>query len=131
MLVDISKILLFTQVVVRIFIYNEIHGIKFEKNASLVLLVFGPHCISWKMIILLISHHYLDSIRRIWPFLFTEVTSGVCCPFEPGLLRLIPYRTAPGHLQLIQNVAARLVFNIPKISRTTPLLRPLLRSRFL
>ncbi|KAK3564397.1 hypothetical protein QTP86_017302 [Hemibagrus guttatus] len=69
--------------------------------------------------------------NRIRPFLSTQATQGDCsvfCHFEIGLLQLFIGKSplnAIHALQMIQNAAARLVFNLPKFSYTTPLLRSL------
>ncbi|KAK3532388.1 hypothetical protein QTP86_016704 [Hemibagrus guttatus] len=73
----------------------------------------------------------LYNIGRIWPFLSTQATQVLvqslvisrldCCN---SLLAGLPLN-AIRPLQMIQNAAARLVFNLPKFSHTTPLLRSL------
>ncbi|KAK3550303.1 hypothetical protein QTP86_024284 [Hemibagrus guttatus] len=73
----------------------------------------------------------LYNIRRIRPFLSTQATqvlvpSLVISRLEycNSLLAGLPLN-AIRPLQMIQNAAARLVFNLPKFSHTTPLLRSL------
>ncbi|KAK3569809.1 hypothetical protein QTP86_005799 [Hemibagrus guttatus] len=73
----------------------------------------------------------LYNIRRIRPFLSTQATQVLVqslvisrldyCNFLLAGLPLNAIRP----LQMIQNAAARLVFNLPKFSHTTPLLRSL------
>jgi hypothetical protein len=63
------------------------------------------------------------NIRRVRPYLTQEA-----CPLPSGLLQLAVGWAPCGAikpLQLIQNAAARLVFNLPKFSHVTPLLRTL------
>ncbi|KAI5107776.1 hypothetical protein C0J45_1370, partial [Silurus meridionalis] len=73
----------------------------------------------------------LSNIRRIQPFLSTQaaqvlVQSLVILRLDycNSLLAGLPLN-AICSLQMIQNAAARLVFNLPKFSHTTPLLRSL------
>ncbi|KAK3514078.1 hypothetical protein QTP70_003216 [Hemibagrus guttatus] len=71
----------------------------------------------------------LYNIRRIQPFLSTQATqvlvqSLVISRLDYSLLAGLPLNTIRP-LQMIQNAAARLVFNLPKFSHTTPLLRSL------
>ncbi|KAI4900648.1 hypothetical protein NFI96_026841 [Prochilodus magdalenae] len=73
----------------------------------------------------------LYNIRRIRPFLSQEATqllvqSLVISRLEycTSLLAGLPLR-AIRPLQLVQNAAARLIFNLPKFSHVTPLLRSL------
>ncbi|KAK3565939.1 hypothetical protein QTP86_023259, partial [Hemibagrus guttatus] len=73
----------------------------------------------------------LYNIRRIQPFLSTQATQVLVQSLV--ILRLDYCNTIMADLplkafhplQMIQNVAARLVFNLPKFSHTTPLLRSL------
>lgn len=73
----------------------------------------------------------LYNIRRIRPFLTTEATQLLVqslvisrLDYCNSLLAGLP-QNAIRPLQMIQNAAARLVFNLPKFSHTTPLLRSL------
>ncbi|KAK3560574.1 hypothetical protein QTP86_010913 [Hemibagrus guttatus] len=73
----------------------------------------------------------LYNIRRIWPFLSTQATQVLVqslvisrLDYCNSLLAGLPLN-AIRPLQMIQNAAARLVFNLPKFSHTTPLLRSL------
>ncbi|KAK3545265.1 hypothetical protein QTP70_002782 [Hemibagrus guttatus] len=73
----------------------------------------------------------LYNIRRIQPFLSTQATQVLVqslvisrLDYCNSLLAGLPLN-AIRPLQMIQNAAARLVFNLPKISHTTPLLRSL------
>ncbi|KAK3517289.1 hypothetical protein QTP70_002930 [Hemibagrus guttatus] len=73
----------------------------------------------------------LYNIRRIWPFLSTQATQVLVqslvisrLDYCNSLLAGLPLN-AIRPLQMIQNAAARLVFNLPKFSHTTQLLRSL------
>ncbi|KAK3544722.1 hypothetical protein QTP86_026121, partial [Hemibagrus guttatus] len=73
----------------------------------------------------------LYNIRRIRPFLSTQATQVLVqslvisrVDYCNSLLAGLPLN-AIRPLQMIQNAAARLVFNLPKFSHTTPLLRSL------
>ncbi|KAK3557326.1 hypothetical protein QTP70_026594, partial [Hemibagrus guttatus] len=73
----------------------------------------------------------LYNIRRIRPFLSTQATQVLIqslvisrLVYCNSLLAGLPLN-AIRPLQMIQNAAARLVFNLPKFSHTTPLLRSL------
>ncbi|KAK3534277.1 hypothetical protein QTP86_008690 [Hemibagrus guttatus] len=73
----------------------------------------------------------LYNIRRIRPFLSTQATQVLIqslvisrLDYCNSLLAGLPLN-AICPLQMIQNAAARLVFNLPKFSHTTPLLRSL------
>jgi hypothetical protein len=73
----------------------------------------------------------LNNIRRIWPFLTREAAQHQvqalvisCLDYCNSLLAGIP-ASAIKPLQRIQNVVARLVFNLPKFSHVTPLFRDL------
>ncbi|KAK3507265.1 hypothetical protein QTP70_013448 [Hemibagrus guttatus] len=73
----------------------------------------------------------LYNIRRIQPFLSTQATQVLVqslvisrLDYCNSLLAGLPLN-AIRPLQMIQNAAARLVFNLPKFSHTTPLLRSL------
>ncbi|MCI4375953.1 hypothetical protein PGIGA_G00115620 [Pangasianodon gigas] len=73
----------------------------------------------------------LYNIRRIRPFLSSQATQVLVqslvisrLDYCDSLLAALPL-SAIRPLQLIQNAAARLVFNLPKFSHTTPLLRSL------
>ncbi|KAK3569886.1 hypothetical protein QTP86_006751 [Hemibagrus guttatus] len=73
----------------------------------------------------------LYNIRRIRPFLSTQATQVLVqslvisrLDYCNSLLADLPLN-AIRPLQMIQNAAARLVFNLPKFSHTTPLLRSL------
>ncbi|KAK3542847.1 hypothetical protein QTP70_005445, partial [Hemibagrus guttatus] len=72
-----------------------------------------------------------DNSRRIRPFLSTQATQVLVqslvisrLDYCNSLLAGLPLN-AIRPLQMIQNAAARLVFNLPKFSHTTPLLRSL------
>ncbi|KAK3545793.1 hypothetical protein QTP70_013127 [Hemibagrus guttatus] len=73
----------------------------------------------------------LYNIKRIRPFLSTQATQVLVqslvisrLDYCNSLLAGLPLN-AIRPLQMIQNAAARLVFNLPKFSHTTPLLRSL------
>ncbi|KAK3525562.1 hypothetical protein QTP70_000161 [Hemibagrus guttatus] len=73
----------------------------------------------------------LYNIRRIRPFLSTQATQVLVkslvisrLDYCNSLLAGLPLN-ATRPLQMIQNAAAQLVFNLPKFSHTTPLLRSL------
>ncbi|KAK3508631.1 hypothetical protein QTP70_000917 [Hemibagrus guttatus] len=73
----------------------------------------------------------LYNIRRIRPFLSTQATQVLVqslvisrLDYCSSLLAGLPLN-AIRPLQMIQNAATRLVFNLPKFSHTTPLLRSL------
>ncbi|KAK3517451.1 hypothetical protein QTP70_011638 [Hemibagrus guttatus] len=73
----------------------------------------------------------LYNIRSIWPFLSTQATQVLVqslvisrLDYCNSLLAGLPLN-AIRPLQMIQNAAAQLVFNLPKFSHTTPLLRSL------
>ncbi|KAK3522577.1 hypothetical protein QTP86_024997 [Hemibagrus guttatus] len=73
----------------------------------------------------------LYNIRRIRPFISTQATQVLVqslvisrLDYCNSLLAGLPLN-AIRPLQMIQNAAARLVFNLPKFSHTTPLLRSL------
>ncbi|KAK3528895.1 hypothetical protein QTP70_012072 [Hemibagrus guttatus] len=73
----------------------------------------------------------LYKIRRIQPFLFTQATQVLVqslvisrLDYCNSLLAGLPLN-AICPLKMLQNAAARLVFNLPKFSHTTPLLRSL------
>ncbi|KAK3521080.1 hypothetical protein QTP86_006328 [Hemibagrus guttatus] len=73
----------------------------------------------------------LYNIRRIRPFLSTQATQVLVQSLVISRLDYCNSLLAGLHLnairplQMIQNAAARLVFNLPKFSHTTPLLRSL------
>ncbi|KAK3538506.1 hypothetical protein QTP86_006644 [Hemibagrus guttatus] len=73
----------------------------------------------------------LYNIRRIRPFLSTQATQVLVQSLVISRLDYCNYLLAGlplnaiRPLQMIQNAAARLVFNLPKFSHTTPLLRSL------
>ncbi|KAI4873408.1 hypothetical protein NFI96_002258 [Prochilodus magdalenae] len=65
----------------------------------------------------------LYTIRRIRPFLSQEATQLLSrLDYCNSLLAGLPLR-AIRPLQLVQNAAARLIFNLPKFTHVTPLLR--------
>ncbi|KAK3553556.1 hypothetical protein QTP70_004574 [Hemibagrus guttatus] len=73
----------------------------------------------------------LYNIRMIWPFLSTQASQVLVqslvisrLDYCNSLLAGLPLN-AIRPLQMIQNAAAPLVFNLPKFSHTTPLLRSL------
>ncbi|KAK3570693.1 hypothetical protein QTP86_025020 [Hemibagrus guttatus] len=66
----------------------------------------------------------LYNIRRIRPFLSTQSLVISRLDYCNSLLAGLPLNGIRA-LQMIQNAAARLVFNLPKFSHTTPLLRSL------
>ncbi|KAL7889545.1 hypothetical protein AOLI_G00018030 [Acnodon oligacanthus] len=75
--------------------------------------------------------YLLYNIRRIRPFLTREADQVLLqslvisrLDYCNSLLDGLPMQTIKP-LQLIQNVAAQLVFNLPKFSHNTPLLRSL------
>ncbi|KAK3514069.1 hypothetical protein QTP70_002908 [Hemibagrus guttatus] len=77
------------------------------------------------------SCQFLYNIRRIRPFLSTQATQVLVqslvisrLDYFNSLLAGLPLN-AIRPLKMIQNAAARLVFNLPKFSHTTPLLRSL------
>ncbi|XP_036411173.1 uncharacterized protein LOC118796418 [Megalops cyprinoides] len=77
------------------------------------------------------SRFLLFNIRRIRPFLTTystqllvQATVLSCLDYCNTLLAGLPACTIQ-LLQLIQHTAARLIYNLPKFSRVTPLLRSL------
>ena len=72
------------------------------------------------------EHHILYNIRRIRPFLTTYWTQLLvqamvlsCLDYCNSLLAGLP-ASAIRPLQLIQNAAARLIFNVPRYMHATP-----------
>ncbi|KAM9455123.1 putative RNA-directed DNA polymerase from transposon X-element isoform 2-T3 [Clarias gariepinus] len=109
---------------------NQITPLTTARNLGVTVdnhLSFSPHIAN----LTCSCRFLLYNIRRIRPFLSSQATQVLVqslvisrLDYCNSLLAGLPLSTIRP-LQLIQNAAARLVFNLPKLSHTTPLLRSL------
>ncbi|KAI4882365.1 hypothetical protein NFI96_002889 [Prochilodus magdalenae] len=103
-----------------------------EDAGSLGVILDGQLSFSAPIANLTLSCRFLlYTTRRIRPFLFQEATQLLVqslvisrLDYCNSLLAGLPLR-ATRPLQLVQNAAARLIFNLPKFTHVTPLLRSL------